>query len=859
MASSFSWESFIKIHGGEASARDVFEKAVYELLRAENPGEVVRAVKVAQADGGIDVYVNHADGIDIYLCKFIMGAMNSSRWSQIKESFTKAMEPKGVKVFRWILCMPKKIHRRDAATWNRFMKDRSSYDVEIKYIDGNEIIYRMGKVDRENGTNLLPRLFKVLDNGGVTKCPTNSNPESSENVLINQIDNMQDLRSTLDVSQFQSHYYRKETDLHNSNLELSALCEKRNHIKHTSLWIPDAEYVRDEQSEFKNLTYTNYCRDFLKVDTSIWGIISTKGVGKTYLLQIKRRVLNDYAIPKIHKLSEQNGWGLESVRVDCLENVFNTDIDELVKLWKVSIICFVIICINKSDDVIAYDSLSKHHLPDNILFIFNNPFSFNHLSDIFNYIILEKYWDSYIALSYVILKDICNSILYKQKIGNQDKDIRIMLFIDKISQSIIQPGLEVPSCADCSMKNNIIECEYAELPMSEREAHCQNCSGCCKTCELFSNPLVGNGLRVYKAKHLKNQERLYLWNSLQLAIVKAVYDIKFEYNSAIQVYYAIRQEAFIPEFSDLGANFAKIAEHTRMLHYTKKEQEDIFYNTIKIQPSELLYDKKLVDKGLYAEGFVGILELSHPYVDGAKETLFEIIYRHSFDRAREIQVFGDELSKLTPELRNSDNIRWREEAVSRTIEKTAADLVFSKGDFQQHILSSYYSDKRFLLNSYWANPQNFEAFILEIDRNLLFIDDIALICRKINDNIECDCKCNGKKCILHPFTMLYQIGLLGFASYYSYYENDCEQQFLDSHNITYYSNEEQINLNDNTIYIIHPALAKCIENNMRKAPIHHFKGFILGKGLTIPRRIHHKLMLDKKNMKKDEFLYKYYS
>ena len=76
MASIYSWESFIRIHGGEPGARDVFEKAMDELLRAENPGEEVHIVKASQGDGGIDVYVHHEDGIDIYQCKFFMGSMD---------------------------------------------------------------------------------------------------------------------------------------------------------------------------------------------------------------------------------------------------------------------------------------------------------------------------------------------------------------------------------------------------------------------------------------------------------------------------------------------------------------------------------------------------------------------------------------------------------------------------------------------------------------------------------------------------------------------------------------------------------------------------------------------------------------
>ena len=159
MASIYSWESFIRIHGGEPGARDVFEKAMDELLRAENPDKEVHTVKASQGDGGIDVYVHHEDGIDIYQCKFFMGSMNPSRWSQIKNSFSKAMEPKGVKVLRWVLCMPREMQKEDIAKWDEFKIVRESYGVEIQLVDGNEIIQRMGDCDRIIGTDLISRHF----------------------------------------------------------------------------------------------------------------------------------------------------------------------------------------------------------------------------------------------------------------------------------------------------------------------------------------------------------------------------------------------------------------------------------------------------------------------------------------------------------------------------------------------------------------------------------------------------------------------------------------------------------------------------------------------------------------------------
>ena len=161
MASIYSWESFIRIHGGEPGARDVFETAMYDLLRAENPDREVHTVKASQGDGGIDVFVYQEDGIDIYQCKFFMGTLDSSRWSQIKKSFKKAMESKGVQVLRWYICMPREMQKEDIVKWDTFKKEkeRKFPDVKLRYIDGNEIISRIEECDRIRNTALLEKYF----------------------------------------------------------------------------------------------------------------------------------------------------------------------------------------------------------------------------------------------------------------------------------------------------------------------------------------------------------------------------------------------------------------------------------------------------------------------------------------------------------------------------------------------------------------------------------------------------------------------------------------------------------------------------------------------------------------------------
>lgn len=267
----------------------------------------------------------------------------------------------------------------------------------------------------------------------------------------------------------------------------------------------------------------------------------------------------------------------------------------------------------------------------------------------------------------------------------------------------------------------------------------------------------------------------------------------------------------------------------------------------------------LIEKGRYAEAFVGINRLCHPHVTDQTESLFECIYRHSFDRAREIQYIGDALALNLHKIRNMETQSEREEQVKRIIEATSADLLFRTSGTSASGNRTYYNDKQILLRNYWANPDNFKNFIQEIDRNLLFMDDLSFICKKINKYPDCNNKCKESGCELHPFSMLYQLGLLGRASYNSSVNKESEQFFIDSKDITYYRDEAEIFPNDETLFILHPALTKCIERNVRGSSIMHFRGFILGKGLTIPRDKHRKLLENKKNMDAQSFEAIYYS
>lgn len=619
----------------------------------------------------------------------------------------------------------------------------------------------------------------------------------------------------------------------------------------TRLWLPDAEFATEEQSGFESFTYTSCINNFMDPDSNVWGIRSAKGVGKTYLLQKLRRDMNEYSIPHHHKLSKEIEWGTESVRFDNPKVLEKSDIEQLSALWKVAILCLVINCTDTQ--ILKRQIPISENLSNSINCIMENTDENVSLNDIMNNILIDDNWHITISKNYTILRQLCKKIL-KHRTENSDMPIKI--FIDKVDQSILQPGAELPECNNCYKDTKYDNCNERDKGLD----YClEQCRGCCLGCEKFTSSYADKGIRIYGSKYGKRFEHISQWQHIQLALVLAVNSIQLDFRSLIQVYYAIRQEALNAEENILGASATKIKAHTIVLHYTKEEQEKIFNNTIKIQHPNFLYNPILLKKGLYAEAFVGVDRLCHPHVNGKEESLFECIYRHCFDRAREIQYIGDALALNVDKLKAMKSLKERQEHVKKIIEETAANLVFLTSGTSAAGNRTYYNDKQILLRNYWANPDNFKDFIQEIDRNLLFMEDLALICKKVNNRPNCNSNCKEMNCEYHPFSMLYQIGLLGRASYNSSINEDSKQLFIDSKDITYYRDKAEIFPDNETLFFLHPALTKCIEKNIRGTSIMHFKGFILGKGLTIPRSTHKELLEDKKNMDKKDFEAKYYS
>lgn len=641
-----------------------------------------------------------------------------------------------------------------------------------------------------------------------------------------------------------------------------------------SIWLPDAETAHGKQTRFGNFTSTKLIEKFIAEDSDIWGLSAVKGIGKTFVLQIKKTKLDkkNLCLPLGIKAEQKNNWGIDSIILG-----YDTDLtllkkyENIVQLWKYS---FVIYAINQLVNIKQHIEIGwwKISNPDkelreglkelwknkkigketyDLCVIEDN----DKLDIIVKNIIATNNWTAIVEHDISALLQLRRKIETTLKLLEKDA---IVIFVDKIDQTLMQTSAEPPEdCEVCDKRDFIQKCNNSkkntEFCFSD-DAACK--VKCCYGCENYASTYSNKALRIYNREN-KNGH-VNLWQHFQLALVHAVSQLKVEYLDSIKIYFTIRQEAFACEDWILGEHRKKVISLVDELWYTKEQQKKIFYDCIKYQDDELLYKPSLKnDMSRIEEAFVGVNSLCHPYATYLSETVFDSIYRHSFDRTRDLQEYGKMLTEHMDEIRQYETPLERGERVKELIEQMAARLAFSDDNSISAINGSYYYEKTKLLSNHWANPDNFKKLILMFDKNLFLYKEARNICKRYNGRTYCSGKCDVCNAKHHPISMLFKLGMLGQMHINNSSRSDVEQKFLHSKEITYLRGKDLVNVNSQSIYILHPALTKSIEL-IKNKHIKHFSRFILGKGLKVPKNELEKLMEDYGKLSLKEFETKYY-
>lgn len=643
--------------------------------------------------------------------------------------------------------------------------------------------------------------------------------------------------------------------------------------KKESIWLPDAEKAQGTQARFEIFAETEIINKFSDEQPSFWGISAVKGIGKTFVLQIKRRFIskNRLCLPIGVKPSTENGWGTDSIEIsdyvdlNCLKEYKNSKL-----LWEYGIILYTInqlinIEINLQEKDVWWSAskptkslkdklyeFSKSGKIDIETYKFCNNEDYNSLDSMINSVLSTKGWVNIAKKSLTSLYLIGKAIEITLKNLNKDK---VAIFIDKIDQSLPQANSEPPTdCEICWKRDKVSQCKNKSYECNNKTTSCR--IECCYGCEKYETPYSNTSLRVYGANSIYTH--VNIWQYLQIGLMHAVNDIKSKLKGNIEVYFTIREEAYSCQLYLFGDKSKKITNIVRELWYTKEQQRQIFFDCIRNQQDYLLCNPNLKNKNeKLEEAFVGVSSLCHPYVKDLSESVFDSIYRHSFDRSRDIQEYGEYLTLHIDEIRRCQTMLEKGELVKQLIESKAAEMAFYISDEKVIDNKSYYVEKLSLLPNYWSNPENFKKLITLIPKNLLFAREIRSICKRFNNLRKCCKNCDKCEANYHPFSMLYKLGMLGKIKIHFDWKKDIEMDFLHSKQITYITGQNIENISDNNIYILHPALTKSIEHLNKK--ILHFNGFIIGKGLKVSSERLALIVEEQKKLKQDDFNNKYFN
>ena len=639
-----------------------------------------------------------------------------------------------------------------------------------------------------------------------------------------------------------------------------------------SIWLPDAEKAQGSQARFENFIETDIIHDFTTQSASFWGLSAVKGIGKTYVLQIKRRKITKdrLCLPIGIKPSVENGWGTDSVDISGVSNLNQLkDYNNAKLLWEYCILVYAINqLINVSNNVDQLDVWWDTDKPEEVLkrkideyfengricaetYDFCTNTDYSNLDTIVNNLFSYKNWTHFAENNLPTLYLIKKSI---EIVLNDLKKTKLTIFIDKIDQSIPQASSEPPlDCSVCWKRQKTELCENKSEACKDKNTPCR--IECCFGCEQYENPNTTLPLRVYN--NSATYGHINIWQYIQIGLLHAVNNIKNKWGEVIEIYFTIREEAYSCEINLFGDKSKKITKLVNELWYSREEQHQIYDDCIRNQQDHLLFNPMLKNNAdRLEEAFVGVGSLCHPYAKGVSETIFDSIYRHSFDRTRDIQEYGEFLTSHLNDIKKCQTVLERGELVKELIETKASELAFYVGNEKSIANKSYYIEKIPLLPNFWGNPYNFKRLIMMMPRNLLFAKDVRNICKNFNSLKRCPKNCENCEAKHHPFSMLYKLGMLGKINAFHEWKDNIEMDFLHSKQITYITGNNIDSISDDIIYLLHPALTKSIERLNKK--VLHFNGFIIGKGLKVNKEKLNSLIYDYKHLTQKEYIEKYF-
>lgn len=154
--------------------------------------------------------------------------------------------------------------------------------------------------------------------------------------------------------------------------------------------------------------------------------------------------------------------------------------------------------------------------------------------------------------------------------------------------------------------------------------------------EYFNKHIIDPNLTASAAGEISSD----IWYLSQMSLLEAAYELR-RVTHHLKVYATIRKEAYarLVENNPMAQQYAGSVLD---LTYSKAELREIFCDNIRAEPRSNLVDPPALQSNPL-EAFLGTSEVLNGYT-GEAEEVFDYIYRHTFQRPRDLMTIGSRLS-----------------------------------------------------------------------------------------------------------------------------------------------------------------------------------------------------------------------
>lgn len=570
------------------------------------------------------------------------------------------------------------------------------------------------------------------------------------------------------------------------------------------VWLPDAENAR-QTSEVR---YRNYYKNqnvstFLQ-DPNLLCISAVKGIGKTFLLQIKRSTIstdeNSFRILPLGKPTAENDWGTSRITIannykvrSLCDGDFESTNKNFEFLWSITIKCYIICQFRYIFDQATQDVLDL--------------------------------WKTYQSDSNTDLEKL-NAIIE----ANSDRNKSYEVNLTTLQESLIKRISEYKSEA----RLPILELWDDKLGDVLHQSYFRKYT--CKFALFIDKVDAAFDYLsdVIKRGPSESASTFLVSDIYQFSLYTTAKKLK-EATKRIFVYHAIREETLSRMRPTLGDSSGKILNSLFQLQYTSTDLKGIFETTVELQEEKYFLAPRnngSVELDTITR-FLGVPSLQHPccvtITDNGdtkpiQESLFECINRHSFGATRDLQYFGMKLSAVTCSQRDTFThlpLSSRVGTIKQTIEDAASSLLFDD------LCCAYIPRKKELMPKiYVGEHTDFEplkTLLKCFNHNFLTRKEIDAIKRKFNRTYHISA---------HPISALYRLGLIGIlvgdGSKTDYYN----QQFENPNEIGYFNDEPLEKVEKARYFVLHPAVTKYIVRETSSS-FYRFNGFVIGRDYRV--------------------------